>query len=182
MFLEFTGQKYVISGRRKNTNCSDDQYQPFKFFSSKLSICAYAKSSCSEEGQIIFSEGTTKEDRSCGCDYSKGYTYLSTPKHQCFCTPKEEDCSCYIATCPNRASLLSGEFCKLSLTSFVKVCTVVMQTINLIKLRSYITKYWRPIHFFFILLAILLSAMRETSIDYTSSGLRFDLGVFILTN
>ncbi|CAC5409423.1 unnamed protein product [Mytilus coruscus] len=101
------GQKYVISGRRRNTNCSNVRYQPFKFYSSELSKCAFVKIQCVEEGQVTFSEGSTREDRTCRCDYTKGYTFLYTPKHQCFCAPGEADCSCYFANCTQISSLSS---------------------------------------------------------------------------
>ncbi|CAC5422029.1 unnamed protein product [Mytilus coruscus] len=111
------GQKYVISGRRKNMNCSNERYQPFRLYSSELSTCVFEKSSCSAEGQIIFSEGSTKEDRTCRCDYSRGYTFLSRPKDLCYCTPNEADCSCYIAACPESRSLSTDYECKADFQS-----------------------------------------------------------------
>lgn len=104
----FPGQKYVFSGRRKNTNCSNGRYQPFKFYSAELSMCALVKSICREEGQISFNDGSTKEDRHCSCDYTRGYTFLSRQNHQCFCNPGEADCSCYIANCSTIGQLSTG--------------------------------------------------------------------------
>ncbi|CAC5409415.1 unnamed protein product [Mytilus coruscus] len=114
LFIVFTkkfGQKYVIKGNRRNMNCTDNRYQPFKFFSSQLSKCAFKKSPCNAEGQLIFTPGSTKEDSTCSCDYTRGYTFLLRPRNIRFCMPEQEDCSCYVTTCPQNNGLSSDYEC-----------------------------------------------------------------------
>ncbi|CAC5409418.1 unnamed protein product [Mytilus coruscus] len=103
------GQKYIIKGYRRNTNCSASRYQPFKFYSSQLSKCVFIKSSCSEEGQLIFSPGSTTNDRTCGCNYTEGCTFLVKPKSHRFCIPEQEDCTCYVTSCPKN-NVLTFEY------------------------------------------------------------------------
>ena len=43
----------------------------------------------------------TDKDTTCRCDYTKGYTFVTRPKHICYCVPTEEDCSCYRPICAN---------------------------------------------------------------------------------
>lgn len=59
----------------------------------------YKKSFCNEEGQVAVDKGTFIEDRTCRCDYTKGYNYTKKPTNSCKCSPVKEDCSCYINTC-----------------------------------------------------------------------------------
>ncbi|CAG2254344.1 unnamed protein product [Mytilus edulis] len=54
---------------------------------------------CTEEGQVLFHNGSSKEDRSCRCDFENGYAFVYRPKHPCKCTPALEDCSCYAKQC-----------------------------------------------------------------------------------
>ncbi|CAG2212349.1 unnamed protein product [Mytilus edulis] len=103
------GQKYIIKGYRRNTNCSASRYQPFKFYSSKLSKCVFIKSSCSEEGQRISAPGSTTTDRTCGCDHTEGYTFLVPPKRYRSCIPEQEDCTCYAISCPKNNVLTFGK-------------------------------------------------------------------------
>ncbi|CAC5417509.1 unnamed protein product [Mytilus coruscus] len=105
------GQKYVIKGNRRNMNCTVNRYQPFKFYSSQLSKCAFMKTSCYEEGQLLFNPGSTKEDSTCGCDYTQGYTFLLRPRNIRFCMPEQEDCTCYVTTCPQNNELSSDYEC-----------------------------------------------------------------------
>ncbi|XP_052077842.1 uncharacterized protein LOC127715717 isoform X2 [Mytilus californianus] len=105
------GQKYVIKGNRRSMNCTVKRYQPFKFYSSQLSKCAFMKSSCDEEGQLIFTAGSTKEDSTCNCDYTRGYTFLVRPRNIRFCMPEQEDCTYYLTTCPQNNGLSSDYEC-----------------------------------------------------------------------
>ncbi|CAG2238900.1 unnamed protein product [Mytilus edulis] len=131
------GQKYVFSGRRKNTNCSNGRYQPFKFYSAELSMCALVKSICREEGQISFNDGSTKEDRHCSCDYTRGYTFLSRQNHQCFCNPGEADCSCYIANCSTIGQLSTDYECKSA-----PISTAICQPIVYTRPREDVNKFF----------------------------------------
>ena len=69
----------------------------------------YEKSLCNEEGQIVLKNGTKISDRTCRCDYSKGYDFVVKPKDGCECIPSEEDCSCYHKTCQTGFILSPGE-------------------------------------------------------------------------
>ncbi|CAG2215912.1 ABCC1 [Mytilus edulis] len=79
--------------------CVSSRYQPRPLFTYERNECLYEKSSCTEEGQIIFSNGSAIDDRTCRCDYTKGYAFISTPINKCYCVPSKEDCSCYKIEC-----------------------------------------------------------------------------------
>ncbi|CAC5358921.1 unnamed protein product [Mytilus coruscus] len=93
------GEKYVITGRRRNVNCSSERLQPFLFWSNTSSVCVYIRSQCNDIGQILYNKGSNKIDKSCRCDYRKGYDFIARPKNSCFCKPAQEDCSCYLTNC-----------------------------------------------------------------------------------
>ncbi|CAC5424761.1 unnamed protein product [Mytilus coruscus] len=76
-----------------------------------MSDCIFAKSLCSEEGQIVYEDGSTKDDTTCRCDYTRNYSFIKTPRHFCFCIPTEEDCSCYIQSCPVNLTLTTDYAC-----------------------------------------------------------------------
>lgn len=73
------------------------------------SKCVFSKSTCTEEGQILHSNGTTKTDKTCRCDYTKGYAYVKIPKTTCYCDPTREDCSCYKKPCGENKVLTAGK-------------------------------------------------------------------------
>lgn len=104
------GYKYVITGKRRDLSCSGGMYQPFIFWSNVSSDCVFKKSTFSEIGQVLYNNGNNKEDRNVRCDYSKGYVFVS-PIIQCYCSPSEEDCSCYRKTCTNNTKLSSDYNC-----------------------------------------------------------------------
>ncbi|XP_052076994.1 uncharacterized protein LOC127715008 isoform X1 [Mytilus californianus] len=79
--------------------CPDGLYQPFTFFTNISSNCELKRSFCSAQGQIVSSNGTTRTDRQCRCNYANGYSYVIKPKNICSCIPSEEDCSCYRKIC-----------------------------------------------------------------------------------
>ncbi|XP_076072014.1 uncharacterized protein LOC143043719 [Mytilus galloprovincialis] len=101
--FEKPGYKLVVSGSKHGTLdgdlCEKNFYQPFPFNSSGNSRCVYQKSHCSEAGQVIYSNGTSKANIECRCDHMKGYDFLHRPKNLCFCVPFEEDCTCYLKIC-----------------------------------------------------------------------------------
>ncbi|XP_071128028.1 carboxy-terminal kinesin 2-like [Mytilus edulis] len=103
------GERYVISGNLRNVDCSSKRYQPFRLWSNVSGECLYKKSLCDGEGQVVFNNGSLIEDRRCRCDYTKGYAFIKRPKYNCSCIPSEEDCSCYISTCPD-SSVLSSDY------------------------------------------------------------------------
>ncbi|XP_052076520.1 uncharacterized protein LOC127714493 isoform X3 [Mytilus californianus] len=101
--FEAPGQKLIVAGSSNGTlqgaDCNSEFYQPFKFLSSGSSRCVYEKSHCTAEGQVTSSNGTLEKDRSCRCDYTRGYDFIVQPKHRCYCVPSEEDCSCHLKIC-----------------------------------------------------------------------------------
>lgn len=106
------GHKFIVAGSSKGTlqgaDCNSDFYQPFTFLSSGNSRCVFKKSHCSEEGQVVYRNGTSREDRSCRCDYTRGYDFINKPRHRCYCEPSEEDCSCHLKICQSDYILSQG--------------------------------------------------------------------------
>ncbi|XP_052078634.1 uncharacterized protein LOC127716458 [Mytilus californianus] len=123
------GNKYVIRGNLDGENCNKSRYQPFIFKTNESSECVIKKSYCSEEGLIIYSNGSTTEDTSCRCDYSKSYAPIQKPSNPCYCVPSEGDCSCYLKPCPDKTHL-SSEFTCISDYTLEKpdVCGPLMLT------------------------------------------------------
>ena len=106
-----------------NGNCSGERYQPIKFSAKKFTDCMYIKSSCESEGQVVDSNGTGDQDRTCRCDYTAGYSYIIQPRNQCSCVPSEEDCSCMRKYCYKTKKLSAGNenfLCPFARDSFLK--------------------------------------------------------------
>ncbi|CAC5408295.1 unnamed protein product [Mytilus coruscus] len=59
------GYKFVISGRLDSRRCGPDRFQPFSLLSNISSRCVTHKSQCNGEGQVVYSNGTTTNDRAC---------------------------------------------------------------------------------------------------------------------
>ncbi|XP_071164579.1 uncharacterized protein [Mytilus edulis] len=107
--------------------CVSSRYQPRPLFTYERNECLYEKSSCTEEGQIIFRNGSATDDRTCRCDYTKGYAFISTPVNKCYCVPSKEDCSCYKIECLKKSEVLNADY----MCSTVKVnetCPVINST------------------------------------------------------
>ncbi|CAC5408290.1 unnamed protein product [Mytilus coruscus] len=94
------GYKSVISGMLDRRPCGPERFQPFSMFSNVSTRCVTRKSQCNGEGQVVYNNGTTTHDRSCGCNYIDNFVFVNKPKARCFCFPSEEDCSCYNKACP----------------------------------------------------------------------------------
>lgn len=110
-FLLKTGSKRIFAGSFSRDRCIQSRYQPFIFWTNEsLSDCVYAKSKCNQEGQLIYKDESTYEDSTCRCDYKKSYSFVNTPRHVCYCISSEEDCSCYIKSCPVNFTLSAGIF------------------------------------------------------------------------
>lgn len=89
------GYKYVFRHWFDSEPCISSRYQPFVFERKNQTDCIYLKSSCNEEGQITYSNGSTTSDVKCKCDEKNGYTFVTPPRDNISCIPSEEDCSCY---------------------------------------------------------------------------------------
>ncbi|CAC5366232.1 unnamed protein product [Mytilus coruscus] len=98
--FENPGYKQILLGGTTREPCSDDRFQPFTFWTNGSSKCVYKKTHCNQEGQVIYNNGTLQTNRICRCDYTNNYDFVLKPRNGCFCVPSEEDCSCYVKTCP----------------------------------------------------------------------------------
>ncbi|XP_063436693.1 uncharacterized protein LOC134718131 [Mytilus trossulus] len=106
------GSKRIYIGDFSRGNCSEKRFQPLKFWTNEsMSDCIYVKSNCSEDGQIVYMDHSPKNDRRCRCDNKKNYSFIKTPRNGCYCIPTEEDCSCYIKTCPVNFTLSEDYDC-----------------------------------------------------------------------
>ncbi|XP_052077388.1 uncharacterized protein LOC127715390 isoform X3 [Mytilus californianus] len=99
--FEAPGHKLQIVGSLEVAKCASERYQPYIFWTNGSHLCKFEKSNCTDEGQVLFSLGSTKEDSTCRCDYTNGYAFVTRPRNTCFCMPTEEDCSCFIRECPS---------------------------------------------------------------------------------
>ncbi|XP_076084378.1 uncharacterized protein LOC143055120 [Mytilus galloprovincialis] len=93
------GSKLVFQPLFNLAECNSGRYQPIVFTTHGNSECIYSQSKCTEEGQVVFSNGSARTDNTCRCDYTKGYAFVTRPKNSCFCNPSYEDCSCFRDTC-----------------------------------------------------------------------------------
>ncbi|CAC5392913.1 unnamed protein product [Mytilus coruscus] len=100
--FENPGYKQILLGGTTRKPCSEYRYQPFTFWTNGSSKCVYKKTSCTQEGQVIYNNGTalSDPDRTCQCDYTNNYNFQVKPRNSCFCVPIVEDCSCYVKPCP----------------------------------------------------------------------------------
>lgn len=98
-FICILGSKLIFEPFFNKAECSYKRYQPFPFSTDGSSNCVYQKSACNEDGQYVFHKGISKNDTTCGCNFLKGYTFITKPRHKCYCMPSEEDCSCYKHAC-----------------------------------------------------------------------------------
>ncbi|CAC5389986.1 unnamed protein product [Mytilus coruscus] len=106
------GSKRIYAGDFSRGNCLKQRFQPFIFWTNgSVSDCIYAKSICSEEGQVEYKDSSSKDDRVCRCDSEKNYSFVKTPRNVCFCIPTEEDCSCYHKLCPVNYALSADYRC-----------------------------------------------------------------------
>ncbi|XP_071124059.1 uncharacterized protein [Mytilus edulis] len=111
------GYEFVIRGELDDKECDKDRYQPIKLTTAGHSRCMFDKSKCSEEGQLVYDNGTIISDRLCRCDYTHSYSFVNASKNNCFCDPSTEDCSCYKMNCPDKL-VLSPDYMCIELKKF----------------------------------------------------------------
>ncbi|VDI00546.1 Hypothetical predicted protein, partial [Mytilus galloprovincialis] len=100
------GSKRVFAGDFSRGYCVKQRFQPFVFWTNgSVSDCIFVKSICSEEGQVVYQNNSSKDDRTCRCNYKKSYAFIQKPRNDCYCIPTEEECSCYIKSCPENYTL-----------------------------------------------------------------------------
>lgn len=109
--LTSSGDKTVVnSGNFDTESCRNNRFQPFPFSTTKSNDCIFMKTLCSGEGQIVHSNGTSRHDRECRCDYTRGFSFLSNRiKRRCHCDPTTEDCSCFKKVCGKGEILSPGK-------------------------------------------------------------------------
>lgn len=113
----------INSGNFDTESCSLERFQPFSFSTSQANNCIYKKSMCTEEGQLIFNNGTSRDDKKCRCDYTKNFNFVSSKRvNMCSCDPKNEDCSCYTKLCSKGQILTPGK----------NACTVYLQLVYIL--------------------------------------------------
>lgn len=121
------GYTYVFQPNPNRESCKISRYQPFIFKTTGYSDCVFLKSLCKSEGQITYTNGTTRSERKCACNTDRGFQFVINPKNRCFCNPFSEDCSCYIKTNPKNSTIdWKGEFELLPvfflIYTVIKVC------------------------------------------------------------
>ncbi|CAC5398305.1 unnamed protein product [Mytilus coruscus] len=102
------GYKFIIRGSLDGKPCNTNKFQPFKFWTNSSSDCVFKKTNCTEEGQVVFDKGNSTANRKCRCDYTSGYAFVTQPRHDCYCDPELEDCSCYVLTCRAKEVITPG--------------------------------------------------------------------------
>ncbi|CAC5388234.1 unnamed protein product [Mytilus coruscus] len=100
----------VYKGNIDAEKCAVDNFSPGSIKSNENDKCTFIKSLCTEEGQLAFKNGSTETDRSCRCDYRKGYDFIIAPINSCTCIPFDEDCSCYKKKCRDSSQVLTPDY------------------------------------------------------------------------
>nr|XP_022297228.1 uncharacterized protein LOC111106729 isoform X2 [Crassostrea virginica] len=104
----------VLSRNMKNLipiECPASRYQPHGQMSNEFKqvTCSYLKSSCDGIGQEICGQGNHLEDRTCRCDYTKGYRpmmyLLSNPRNSSCFHPTSDGTECLKFPCPKNKEL-----------------------------------------------------------------------------
>ncbi|CAC5426462.1 unnamed protein product [Mytilus coruscus] len=109
-YSDIRDKTVVNSGNFDTVSCSLERFQPFSFSTSQGNDCIYKKAICSEKGQLIYSNGTSRYDRKCRCEYTKNFSFVSTKRvDMCSCDPTTEDCSCYIKRC-SKGHILTPDY------------------------------------------------------------------------
>ncbi|CAC5416345.1 unnamed protein product [Mytilus coruscus] len=132
------GSKRIFAGDFSRGICKHKRFQPILFLTNgSMTDCIYEKSLCNEEGQVVYGDNSTKDDRSCRCDHKQNFAFIKNPRNLCFCIPTEEDCSCHVKSCPVNLTLSSAEqvteemyYLRLIHLLFRVTCPVVRMKFN----------------------------------------------------
>ncbi|VDI45275.1 Hypothetical predicted protein [Mytilus galloprovincialis] len=107
--MQLVRSQYVVSVYPNSESCRDyARYQPFPLGSNAGSDCVFQKSTCSEEGNILFHHGSPKKDLSCRCNFQLGYGFVNEIQNKWNCVPSQDDCSCYLKHCLAGHRFISG--------------------------------------------------------------------------
>ncbi|XP_071149602.1 uncharacterized protein [Mytilus edulis] len=104
------GFRPVYKGNIDAEKCAFDNFSPGSILSNESDKCTYIKSNCTDAGQLVFENGSTETDRSCRCDYKRGYAFIIAPRHHNSCFPLDEDCSCYLKKCQDKRQVLTPDY------------------------------------------------------------------------
>ncbi|CAC5368386.1 unnamed protein product [Mytilus coruscus] len=106
------GEQFIIKQHPQGVKCrNENRYQPYRISLHTGTACVFRRSVCSEEGQLLYNNGTSKDDRSCRCDFEKGFAFVNLTKNPCKCLPYQEDCSCIKKECPDGYILTPDYVC-----------------------------------------------------------------------
>lgn len=97
----------VLSGNLDAEKCSDKYFAPFIYWSNDSVECPYQKTLCADEGQVLLDNGSENDDVKCFCDYRQGFAYILKPKHDSYCSPMGEDCTCIRKGCTEEGYILN---------------------------------------------------------------------------
>ncbi|CAC5376411.1 unnamed protein product [Mytilus coruscus] len=113
------GYKFIIRGNLDGIQCEKNRFQPIKLWTNGSTDCILAKTVCNEQGQVIHDEGNSTSDRTCRCDYTKGFAFVKRPKQDCFCNPFLEDCSCFLKPC-NKFHVMTPDLKEFSIITMIE--------------------------------------------------------------
>ena len=108
---------YIISGhatvldKSGNINavpCREGTFQRHHYMSNTQCACNETKGHCNKRGQVVASNGSTTEDRTCRCDFRRGYKFSTKPSNECVCQSSSEDCTCIKEECKTGYRLSPG--------------------------------------------------------------------------
>ncbi|CAC5415484.1 unnamed protein product [Mytilus coruscus] len=150
------GYKFIIRGNIDGIECEKNRFQPIKFWTNGSNDCILEKTHCNEPGQVIHDEGSSTSDRTCRCDYTRGFAFVTSPKQNCFCNPSLDDCSCFMKPC-SKFQVMTPGLNKFSIMKMVvkrqPAITVTVLTgisiifvIVLLKWGKEMMNCWRNIH------------------------------------
>ena len=88
-----------LSGLINTVPCREGTFQRHPYKSNTQCACNETKGHCNETGQIVASNGSTTEDRTCRCDFRRGYKFSTKPPNECVCKSSSEDCTCIKEEC-----------------------------------------------------------------------------------
>ncbi|CAG2241962.1 unnamed protein product [Mytilus edulis] len=99
--VEKPGYKLIVAGSLQGDPCDHEFYQPLN---SRLSgtVDAFINNLTAARKDKSYRNGTEKIVRSCRCDYTRGFDFITRPNNPCLCDPSSEDCSCFHRTCPTK--------------------------------------------------------------------------------
>ena len=88
--------------------CHEGTFQRHPYESNTQCACNETKGHCNKTGQVVASNGSTTEDRTCRCDFRRGYKFSTKPSNECVCQSSSEDCTCIKEECKTEYRLSPG--------------------------------------------------------------------------